>query len=198
LGSIIGALTALLIWPDRSEMRAGRHLRAALRAIARRLGAAVAPATGSAGDGTDARAAHAFHSSIADARTAADNVRLRKTERLHEELELVERLYNSVVMVGRAAETSRPLLQGEPALQETVDTLKSDTSGLVNRLADDKDIALEQVASLRERLTEARGRILDGDPSAASANRRQALIFAFQEILEFLEAIVRLRAARRD
>jgi uncharacterized membrane protein YccC len=197
LGSIIGALTALLVWPDRSEKRAWRHLRAALRASARRLGAAVAPATGSAGNGADGGAAHAFHSSIADARTAADSARLETTNRLHDELELVERLYNSVVMVGRAARTSHPLLQGDPALQETVDTLKSDTSCLLTRLAEEEDIAPDQVASLRERLTAAEDRILQGELSAVSANRRQALIFAFQEILEFLEAIVRSRAARR-
>lgn len=196
LGSMIGALTAALVWPDRSDQRAKRHLRAALRAIAGRLGAAVADITGATTTGADSAAADSFHSSIADARTAAEHVKLGKTARLHDELELVERLYNSVVMVGRAGGTKPGLLQSQPDLQEIMNSLKAETSCVVGEIADEQGIPRERIVILRDRLMDAKEQVLQEGTAADSALRRYALIFAFEEVLEFLEAIRRLRAAR--
>lgn len=147
LGIAVGTVVSLVLWPDAAETRAERYLRAAISAIGRRMTAAVEGARLSA-DEDDAAERRQYHDNISNARSAAEAIRFADGDTVREKIETVSRLYNSVLIVNRVAESSDGVISSNEAFQQNIENIRRCGSELVEALVQgdtDQDQRLERI-----------------------------------------------------
>ena len=112
LGAALGVFVSLLIWPDRAESRFDRHFRNALRATATRLDDALEAATREGGEAAPPDHVSDYHKALQQAEEALGAVKLVDCAEMQSRLDALRRLYNSIIILDRAAESSVAPIRG--------------------------------------------------------------------------------------
>lgn len=206
LGAAVGVTVALIVWPDRAEARFERHLRAAMRATATRLSDAVAATMEAGREAAPADHVSAYHKALGLAQESVDAARFVDHEEMRRRLDAVRRLYNSVIILDRAAEAQESPVASAEALRGQVEQLRRSACRVLTALAEGKEPeeegsggdAAEKVGDLGgidaalSRLREAQA---EDDPTSDLHRTRNALAFGLHEVRRSLVALI--EASRR-
>lgn len=192
IGSAIGALTSLCVWPDRGEARARRQLRDAFGAIAEILAAAVSRARSGQDAEFDENVAR-YHARLASAREAADGIRWGDSSDLQDELQQVDRLYNSVIIVRRVAEESEQVTITGRFADLLTEQGRSICSHIERMANPDAVAKVDEWSAIEKALEQARQDGLEPDSADGDQLRQSALVFGLKEVVEQLRAIDRIR-----
>ncbi len=181
IGVVVGSIASFAIWPEKSEARAERYLRAALRETGNRLREAAQRVHGSQDDDDANSARNEYHHCITQARDAIDNVHFNKSEQLAEKKNAIERLYNSVLMLDRVAfqrddSTEDVIGQVEDDLDDVVETAHE----LIGQLIDDEGCEEDGFQKLQGYLDTIESRFRRRGPGAITDGK--GLMFALSEL----------------
>lgn len=188
LGAGIGVLCSLLVWPETAARRLGRHATSVMQAIRDNLKDALAK-TADPDPGEKLARQTDYYTAMAKAREAArvDHSRGRRRPEA-ERLDILRRLYNSVVLLTRAARGPGDL-RGQDDFGRDLDRFSEAAAGTLDTLIRDKTLdpdALEETWRCVEALRAA----APSRPGQDSQQlHRTALVFAAGEIAEDLRAL---------
>lgn len=186
IGAAVGAIATIVVWPDSAGKRSRRHLRAALRAIAKRLDAAVEGARGGPDDdGHEAR--KKYHDHVGEAREAADGIRFGDREAMMTRVEKAERLYNSTLILNRVAEETDCATEGDEELARRVEKIREASCHAILALAGEDEELDRYLETIRTELERARSSATKSESDPPQHVLRCALIFGLKEVLDTLE-----------
>ncbi|TNC69846.1 FUSC family protein [Rubellimicrobium roseum] len=194
IGAGIGVLVSLLAWPDRAEARFDRHLREALRATATRLSDAIEATMEPSREAAPADHVSAYHRAVGRAQDALDAAKLVERDGMRRRLEALRRLYNSVIILDRAAESDEPPVAGARRMREEVEHLRREACRVLTSLArgerspdpGDLDPALERLEK----------HLAGEDPATLLHGGRGALDFGLREVRRTLADLIAAESAR--
>lgn len=186
IGAAVGAIATLVVWPDSAGKRARRHLRAALRATAKRLDAAVEGTRGGdVDDGHEAR--KQYHDHLDDAREATDGIRFGDRESMINKVEKTERLYNSALILNRVAEETDCATEGDEELARCVEEIREAACRATLALAGEDEDLDQHLETIRTELERARDSTTKSEIDPRRHVFRTALVFGLGEVLDSLE-----------
>lgn len=188
LGSALGVVTTLVVWPDSAKSRAERHLRRSLKAISARMGSVI-EALEKDGSGDDEDARDSYHGAIHDAREAADGIRFQDASNVRERIDYAEQLYNSVLILKRLAAECQDLTNEDGEFGERIGVIRDLGCRIIDDLAGDSPSDKDHLRDLQEQLDEMR----DSASSRENTSReihRSALLFGFDEVEDCLRKLL--------
>ncbi len=192
VGATTGVLVSLLVWPDRAESRFARHFRAALRASATRLGDALEATAAERDDAAPPDHVAAYHKAVQDAQEALGAVKLADRAGMQRHLDALRRLYDSVIILDRAAEADIVSTSTNDDLVKAIDQMRRNTCDVLNALAKGEPVTdqrTRQIDDTLERLEDAK---FDDKPSAKLHRNRDTLSFALREVRQALSNLIEL------
>lgn len=192
LGAAIGVIVSLLIWPDRAEARFDRHFRNALRATATRLDDALEAATRKGREAAPPDHVSAYHKALQQAQEALGAVKLVDCAQMQRRLDALRRLYNSVIILDRAAEASVSSFAENSRLRDEIITLRRETCGILKALAEGKESTKQRRRQIDDALRRLRAVLADDDPGSELHRNRNALAFGLYEVRETLSELMAL------
>lgn len=190
LGAALGVLVSLLVWPDRAEARFERHLRAALRATATRLTDAVEATMKPGRDAAPSDHVSAYHKAVGLAQEALDAAKLVNRAGMERRLDALRLLYNSIIILDRAAEAEDPPLAGAQGLHEQVRDLRNVTCEVLTTLAKGGRAPRQGIDRIDEALQRLYAALGTDHPRSGLHRTRDALAFGLQEVRRTLVALV--------
>ncbi len=195
LGALVGVVVAMVVWPDKAENRALRHIRAALNAVAEKLDLAVGATHGGI-DEKGQKASSRYHAHIGDARSAAAAVRLADDAYLIKQIEEVERLYNAVIIVNRVAEEEERLLpDAQNDLRNKLDQMRKLGCESVRCLAENS-AAKNHLEKFSGTLKEVRASVANSTRDAIEKELHlSAMVFGLDEVQDSLQNLTNMRKA---
>ncbi len=192
MGAATGVLVSLLIWPDRAEARFDRHFRNALRATARRLDDALEAATEAGQEAAPPDHVSDYHKALQQAQEALGAVKLVDCAAMQRRLEALRRLYNSVIILDRAAEGEAAPLSENSGLKDEVNTLRRETCDVLQALADGKTGPERRTRQIDAALRRLRATLAEDDPRSELHPNRTALAFGLREVRKALAELIDL------
>lgn len=107
-------------------------------------------------------------------------------------LEALRRLYNSVIILDRAAEADAAPFSGNSDLKENVSTLRRETCDVLTALAEGKNKPDSRTPEIDEALKRLKGALAGHDPATDLHQSRAALAFGLQEVRKDVAELVEL------
>lgn len=196
LGAATGVIVALVVWPDRAEARFERHFRDALRATARRLDDALEAATDKEQRADPPDHVSDYHRALQQAQEALDAAKLVDRGRMQRRLDALRRLYNSIIILDRAAEPQSAPVSGHEGLEAEVGTLRRETCDILQALAEGKQRPRRQIRQIDDALDRLQAVLAEDDPGSSLHQSRNALAFGLHEVRKALSDLIAL--CRRD
>lgn len=182
VGGAVGVLVSLLAWPDRAESRFERHLRAALRATATRLTDAVDATMTEGRDAAPSDHVSAYHKAVGLAQEAVEAAKLVDRGGMRRRLEALRRLYNSVIILDRAAEADAPPLAGAEELRRHVGRLRQDACEVLTALAESGKGPDRRIDRIDATLADLQAALAQDDPASELHRSRNAVAFGLHEV----------------
>jgi uncharacterized membrane protein YccC len=192
LGAATGVIVSLLIWPDRAESRFDRHFRNALRATATRLDDALEAATKKGREAAPPDHVSDYHKALQQAQEALGAVKLVDCADMQRRLDALRRLYNSVIILDRAAETTVAPVSENCGLKDEVSTLRRETCDMLRTLAEGKEGSVQRTQQIDEALRRLRAVLAEDDPRSELHQNRTALAFGLHEVRKALAELIGL------
>ena len=192
LGISVGLLISLIVWPEKSETRAKRYARKALRAAAIKFTNALhTRQEGKAG--TKKKISYEFHRNLGSAKEAADAVKFIDSDRVQNIVEHVEKLYNSILILDRIAEKSTDCVTNDHSgIKQDVYMVQRGAISIMRALAQGQGISEEEWIQFSERVDSARMDVQLSDDRYTNTIR-QTFIFGLNEVKENLEVLITQR-----
>jgi len=190
LGAATGVLVSLLVWPDRAEARFDRHFRSALLATATRLDDALEAATERGREAAPPDHVSNYQKALQQAQEALGAVKLLDCAAMQRRLEALRRLYNSVIILDRAAEADVAPLSGNSHLTNEVRTLRRKTCDVLRALAEEKWKPEQQTGQIDAALKSLRAALAEDDPRSELHQNRNALAFGLHEVRKALAELI--------
>lgn len=190
VGAATGVLISLLVWPDRAESRFERHFRKALRATATRLDDALEAATKE--DQKAALPDHVsdYYKAVQSAQEALSAVKLADCAGMERRLNALRRLYNSIIILDRAADAQVNPASGSRSLVDQVSALRCSACATLNALADGKVEADRGVGRMDEAVRQSQSLLAQDDPATKLHRNRSVLTFGLYEVRQTLSELV--------
>lgn len=196
VGATTGVLVSLLVWPDRAEVRFDRHFRAALRASAKRLCDALEAATAERDDASQPNHVSAYHKAVQEAEEALDAVKLADRGGMQRRLDAMRRLYNSVIILDRAAEADIVSTSSNKDLVDEVSELRRDTYEVLIILAEGETGTEQRTGKIDDTLKQLEDVLSADSPSAKLNRNRDTLAFGLHEVRLALSDLIEVATTR--
>ncbi len=196
IGAAIGVCASLLIWPDRAESRFDRHFRAALRATATRLTDALQAATAEREDAAPPDHVSQYHKAMHQAQDALGAVKLAGRAGMQRRLEALRRLYNSVIILDRAAGADIVSTSGNRDLVDEIRQVRRDTCAVLTALADGKRETGDWTRQMDETLGRVQASASQDHPAAELHRNRDTLTFGLTEVRHALADLIEVSTSR--
>lgn len=195
LGVVIGMVSSLVIWPDKSSMRAGRHLKDALRALVDYLNESVEASLSDDQELSGEKARGRYAKEISLARNAAKDVRIADNSNLKDRIQHTEHLYHAVVILERiAGETNS--VQGDEAHQaKMISSIREIVCAMVNELAENDSVPSNMLDDLRTMLDDYRDSVQAPSSEGRSQILKHAMLFGLSEIEDSLTGFANLTSS---
>lgn len=200
LGAAVGAAVTFVVWPDSATKRARRHLRAALRATAERLDAAVESARSEEHDDA-AEARDKYHENLRNARKAAAGIRFGKRRAVDARIDATERLYNSALIMNRVAEETNRATEGDAELDEAVEAIRDAACKATLALAgeEEEEAPGDHLETIRSQLERARAAVARRGPDDPREHIfRATMVFGLGEVMDSLEDLIEAAREKPD
>lgn len=139
IGAATGVAVALVVWPDRAEARFERHFRRALRATSTRLEDAL---KATVEDGRNpALPGHVseYHKAVRESQEALSVAKLVDRAGMKRRLDALHQLYDSIIILDRAAQVGLKPSTASRDLRGQIDSLRRDACAVLVSLADAQD-----------------------------------------------------------
>jgi uncharacterized membrane protein YccC len=182
VGATTGVLVSLLVWPDRAASRFDRHFRTALRASATRLSDALEAATAERANAAPPDHVSAYHKAVHEAQEALDAVKFADRAGMQRRLDALCRLYNSVIILDRAAESDIVSTSTNKDFVEEVGELRRDTHEVLIMLAEGETGTGQRNREIDDTLKRLEDVLWADDPSAKLDRNRETLTFGLHEV----------------
>lgn len=191
IGVLVGAISAVVAWPETASARADKHLRRALIAIAGDLDTTSRIISGDSENGNSDGGSHSpYHFAINQAEEAAGHIRFRNADALRRRIEHVERLYNSVVILNRVAEEGYESLSGVREYRADIDALREQACAATRELAGGAPDVAAKLAPLEEAFDRIYQAALKRRAQSSSQHIVESgLLFGLHEIVLNLRAL---------
>ena len=191
IGLSIGIIISLIIFPDKAENRAKRHIRKALRAAAARFEIALNNTRKKDNnDFTDA--ASKFHKNINAAQKTANAIKFTNKSIILRRIENTRKLYNSILIIHRVAQSSKEdITSGDSGIEKDSQIVREKASQILKALADNKEIDEKDLKIFSELVEEAKEHIVLIPDNKSINMLRQTLVFGLTEVRESIEALVK-------
>ena len=190
IGATTGVLVSLLVWPDRAESRFERHFRRALRATATRLSDALEAATEEGKEAALPDHVSEYHKAVQEAQEALGAVKLKAREGMNRRLDVLRRLYNSVIILDRAAESDVMSASANRKLVDQISELRGDTCAVLTALAKGEIRTEQRTRQIDEMLKRLQSSLSEGDPTSKLHRNRNALSFGLFEVRQALADLI--------
>ncbi|MDQ1900232.1 FUSC family protein [Paracoccus sp. WLY502] len=192
LGAALGVFVSLLVWPDRAESRFDRHFRTALLATATRLEDALEAVTQEGADAAPPDHVSDYHKAIQQAQEALGAVKLADCAERQRRLEALRRLYNSIIILDRAAEPDAASATHTSDMEEEVSTLRRQTCALLRALAEGEKGWKQRTHEIDEALKSLRAVLEEDNPRSDQHQNRSALAFGLLQVRKTLSELATL------
>ena len=191
IGLSIGIIISFIIFPDKAENRAKRHIRKALRAAAARFEIALNNTRKKDNnDFTDA--ASQFHKNINAAQKTANAIKFTNKSIILRRIENTRKLYNSILIIHRVAQSSKEdITSGDSGIEKDSQIVREKASQILKALADNKEIDEKDLKIFSELVEEAKEHIVLNPDNKSINMLRQTLVFGLTEVRESIEALVK-------
>lgn len=192
-GVVMGILVSLIVWPERSVTRAGMHIQHALRAAADLLESRVSRTNGEETEDDD-EAGRRFLKELSSARETTRQIRIADNETLKKKIDAVERFQHGITVLDRIAEQSDNVVGGQESIAEELEEFRSLSSTIIRRLASGDGGSREEQESLGHCVEKLRDIVSTESSPAESHVRRNALVYALDEVQSSLDRLLDLYA----
>ncbi|WP_430412791.1 FUSC family protein [Kordia sp.] len=189
IGIVVGLVCTAIIWPEKASKRANKHLRKALNAASKRF--EVAYRNTKSDDKDDAKnIADDFHTSLGKAKGAAKVIRLSDTQRVFDQIDATEKLYNSILIIHRVAESAdTTILDDNAGIKNDTEKLKKHASELIKQMVNRKTIAQEDMDDFSDLVEKIKGEVNVDSDNVEQNMFRHAFVFGITEIKESLQLL---------
>ena len=189
IGAILGTLVSLIVWPESATKRANRQMSLALKATAQRHDMAVSRVENEAEDEAS-EARRSFHSHLEQARSAAEGILFGEEKEVRSRIDKIEKLYNSVLFLNRAAEEMSDSSSSVDDIRDHVDIIQDESLDVIRALADgEKTGHGSKLEKIRDALLEARNTVADDNDNSTDFIFRSAYVFALGEVWDSLDEL---------
>ena len=198
IGVVVGTAISFIVWPDTSEKRVRRHLQAALQGVANFLQQAVenADAETSSDKGKDDDADR-YHSNIKSAREAANGIKFADREPALKQIEMVEELYNAILILNRVAEETDHVSKGDDDLQENIRLTRKYGCELIEAIAKGDYSQDDKLKDIWESLGTVRKQVSANQDDARGHVIRNAFVFGLGEVADGLQNLMEGRRRKQ-
>lgn len=189
IGIVVGLVATTLIWPESASKRAKKHLRNALNTACDRF--EIAFKNTRSDDNDDAtKVADNFHASLGNAKEAAGSIRFGNKKKIKKLIDATEKLYNSILIVHRVADSNNTTLlsEGDETIKNAED-LNEKTCEIVSSMVNKQMVEDEKLKDLGTLINKIKENILALDEDPEQDVFRKAFIFGIQEIQESLQIL---------
>ena len=182
IGIVIGLLSAALIFPEKAIKRVNKHLRKALNNAVERLEIAYNN-TVSKEKNDATRTADSFHTSLGKAKAAAAAIRLSDKEKAFEQIEAIEKLYNSILILHRVADVSdTSVLNDKAGIKNDTEAFKEKAFQIIKCMVNREEVTEETMQEFIDRVQSAISDVNANGEDKEQTMYRHALVFAIKEI----------------
>ena len=196
VGATTGVAVSLPVWPDRAESRFERHFRNALRATARRLNDALEAATEERDEAAPPDHVSKYHKAVQEVQEAMGAVKLVDREGMQRRLRVLRRLYNSVIILDRAAEADIVSTSENGNLVDQIRELHRDTCAVLKALAEGANETEERTRQIDDTLKRMQVSLSEDDPAAELHRNRDTLTFGLHEVRQALADLIEVSISR--
>ncbi|TGN61816.1 FUSC family protein [Paracoccus liaowanqingii] len=195
VGATTGVLVSLLVWPDRAESRFDRHFRTALRASATRLSDALEAATAERDDAAPSDHVSAYHKAVQEAQESLNAVKLVDRAGMQRRLDALRWLYNSVIVLDRAAKADILSTSTDMNLVEEIGDLRRDMCEVLIILAERKTCTDPRTRQIDKTLKRLEDVFSEDNLSAELRRNRDTLTFGLHEVRIALSDLIEVAKA---
>lgn len=190
LGSALGIVASLVVFPQKASTCARLHMNQALRQIGKYLSASV-QATGSSDPEALSKAKNTYTTEISSARDYAAKVRIADDEPLHKWISLIARFESSVNIINRIATSTDSLVSQNDEKRSRMEELRKAGENTAKAIAKENQKKAEEHYSRFKELVSEIDKEFDENASGSDASeQRQAFSFGLREIEETLGEMI--------
>lgn len=190
VGAAMGVLVSFLIWPDRAENRFERHLQRALRAAGIRLSDSLSAASEPRPETSPQEHASDFHGAAQAAQEAIDSAKMVDREGMRRRLDALQRLYNSIIILDRAGETSPTPPLADCGVSKDLDAVRRVVGEVLMSLQDAQSVDVGRLERIDHALRQLEADLADHTPDSPQHRGRCAVLFALGEVRRTLAALL--------
>lgn len=182
IGAAIGILVSLVVWRSNSEDRAHRFMRGALKNASKRFDIAVSNTRDS--DNEDASNwADKFYKNLNLARKYANKIAFNKKEDVLKKIDLIERLYNSIIIIHRVANHSEEnISDGESGIEKDSEKIQEYVSGILEKLSKNEVVEEDYQNEITETVERIKEDIQLNPDNKQLTILRNSFVFGLTEI----------------
>ena len=190
IGALLGTLVSLIVWPESATKRAKRQMSLALKAAAERHDMAVSRVENEAEEEAS-ETRRKFHSHLEQARSAAEGILFGEEKNVRSRIDKIEKLYNSVLFLNRAAEELSDSDTNIEDIRDDVATIQDDSLDVIRALSEGELTGHEpKLENIRDALLSARGTVAVDNDNSTDFIFRSAYVFALGEVWDSLHELV--------
>lgn len=190
VGVIIGVVVSLLVWPDKAENRANRHLLKALAAVSDRFENALENTKRKDNDDSEEIIGN-FNDSINKAAESAKAIRFADRNHIQEQIENTKKLYNSLLIIHRVGDQSyKKISDKSSGIEKDTASFKSIASEITKTLSKDKKVSTTKFKELEEIVEKITSVIENSEDDKRINTLRQTLVFGITEVKDSLANLI--------
>lgn len=181
IGITIGILSSLIFWPEKASSRANKHFRQALRVASERFTNALENTRTSGAD--DEETSVKFHNQLSNARDALKSIKIEDVSQLRLQIDNVEKLYNSILIIHRvAAHSEKGVSDGKAGIKNDAERVRELACEITQSLADNEAIGKEKLDEFSSCVNQVRSNIHLSESDSDINILRNALLFGLAEV----------------
>lgn len=191
IGVTIGIVVSFAIWPDKASNRVNRFLRRSLLATIKRF--EIAFRNTRAEEKTDAyKARESFHSNISKAKSVVKFVQFGNKSKLSKQIDIVEKLYNSILIIHRVSDKKHEhITSGEAGIEKDADKVQKKINEILRKIIDGENVPNNLIDNLSELISSIKKSINQSEDNSESNILRFTFIFGLMEIESSINSLVK-------
>ncbi|NNL88041.1 MAG: FUSC family protein [Marinicaulis sp.] len=189
IGIAVGIFVSICVWPETAERRAKHRLDSALNAAADRMEIVVRSALGDKRRDSG-KEKERFHENMKKAASAIGAIRLADTKILEERMQLIEQLYNSVLILNCVDKESDDVLSYDKDFRCKADELCRNCSELARGLVDGERGHQRSLNDVDVLLSSIKGALSNYEKDKDQGMRTATLVFGLSQAFKNLRNLV--------
>jgi len=191
IGLGIGIVISFIIFPDKAENRAKRHIRKALRAAANRFEIAITN-TRKEENKDFTSSAEKFHRNINAAERTAKSISFGKKQPILDRINDTRKLYNSILIIHRVAtHAENDITNGGSGIEKDAEKVQKKASEILKCIANREEVDEKSLEIFSNFVEKAKNNI-ELNPDNKSVNMlRQTFVFGLTEIRDSISNLVK-------